>query len=51
MAKEPTPTVSVYATCHIVEGGNRYAPGDEIKTTAERAAALGDTVTTTPPAK
>ena len=49
MAKETIPTVTVYAACHLVEAGVRYAPGDAITTTAERAAALGDAVKATKP--
>jgi hypothetical protein len=51
MAKNPTEetTVTVYAAGHIVEAGVRYAPGDAITTTAERAAALGDAVKATKP--
>lgn len=47
MAKEKTeeaPTVTVIAAVHIVEAGVRYAPGEAITTTAERAAALGEAV-------
>lgn len=52
MAKEKAeevPTVTVYATCHLVEAGVRYAPGEAVITTAERAAALGDAVKATKP--
>lgn len=42
-------TVTVYAACHIVEDGNRYAPGEAMEVTEARAAALGDSVKASKP--
>lgn len=51
MAKKTTDskTVTCTATCDLYEAGNRYKKGDTFETDPERAAALGDAVTSTAP--
>lgn len=45
-SKKATPeTITVTAACHLNEGGIHYAPGDSLEVTAERADALGESVT------